>query len=214
MINKNITSQLAQGIAELGLMVSSEQQDKLLAYLALLSEWNRVYNLTAIREPSEMVTRHVLDSLSLVPYLQGNYFLDVGSGAGIPGLILAIACPAQQWRLLDSNGKKTRFMQHAITALQLRNSQVQCQRVEQYSHTPCFDQITSRAYSDLISFYQQTQHLAHHHTQWLAMKGIYPDAELMALKKALNHDVMTEIIPLHIPFLNAQRHVVKLWREN
>jgi 16S rRNA (guanine527-N7)-methyltransferase len=213
MINKNIPSQLATGIAELGLIVSSEQQDKLLAYLALLSEWNRVYNLTAIREASEMVTRHLLDSLSIVPYLQGNYFLDVGSGAGVPGLILAIVCPTQQWVLLDSNGKKTRFIQHAITTLQLNNCRVQCQRIEQYLHTPCFDQITSRAYSDLISFYQQTQHLAHNNTQWLAMKGTYPDTELIALKNTLNHSVMTEIISLTIPFLNAQRHLVKLWRE-
>lgn len=163
--------QLAQGLAAMQLPLSDPQQQCLVDYLVLLQRWNRVFNLTAIRDPAAMVSRQLLDSLSIVAWVRGPRVLDVGSGAGLPGIPLAIACPAIAFTLLDSNGKKTRFLQQAVAELKLSNVAVVNSRVEQFAAEPRFDQVTSRAFAALDEFLVVTDHLLNPGGGWLAMKG-------------------------------------------
>lgn len=156
----------------------------LLHYLSLLAKWNKTYNLTAIRELHRMVSHHVLDSLAIWPWLVGEYVLDVGAGAGLPGIPLAIANPKSHFVLIDSNGKKTRFMQEVKRVLQLDNVDVIKTRVEDYSFTKGFDTILSRAFSELTQMISWTKHLIHPSGIWLAMKGHYPKQEVDALTYA------------------------------
>ncbi len=203
----NLASQLAEGLAQLSFSLPTSVQQPLLAYVELLARWNTAYNLTAIRDKQEMISRHLLDSLVLRPYIQAQRVLDVGSGAGLPGLVLAITQPDVQWVLLDSNGKKTRFMQQAVLELQLKNVTVVHKRVEQYQPDELFQQITSRAYSELRLFCQQTQHLRTPEGCLLAMKGVYPHEELAALADL---GLKSEVVRLTVPFLTGERHLVTL----
>ena len=168
---------LQHGIEQLGLALSSETQGKLLDYVALLHKWNKVYNLTAIRDPQQMVSNHLLDSLAVIPHLWVGRWLDVGCGAGLPGVILAIAQPEWQFVLLDSNSKKTSFVQQAVIELGLHNVSVQCARVEQWQPAEKFDGIISRAFTGLGDFLRSTQHLIAPQGRWVAMKGM-PEQEL------------------------------------
>ena len=169
---------LKKGLSQLGQSLSDLQQEKLLRYVELLDKWNKAYNLTAIRQPEQMVPRHLLDSLAVTPYIYGNQILDVGTGAGLPGIPLAIALPTKQFTLLDSNGKKTRFVQQVISELELSNVNVVHSRVEDYKPSVSFGTIISRAYSSIREMLQQTQHLAADGSKFFAMKGIYPQDEL------------------------------------
>ncbi|MEW6647444.1 MAG: 16S rRNA (guanine(527)-N(7))-methyltransferase RsmG [Pseudomonadota bacterium] len=198
---------LAQGIATLGLPLDAAQQERLLAYLALLVKWNQAYNLTAIRHPLEMVTKHLLDSLAVQPYLYGTRVLDVGSGAGLPGIPLAIADPAREFTLLDSNGKKTRFLLQAKGELRLSNLSVVHSRLEQYRPGQLFDTVTARAFASLADMVAGTAHLLAPGGSLLAMKGEYPQDELDALPPGF---VVREIIALTVPGLEAQRHLVRI----
>jgi 16S rRNA (guanine527-N7)-methyltransferase len=198
---------LAQGIAALGLPLDAAQQERLLAYLALLVKWNQAYNLTAIRQPLEMVTKHLLDSLAVQPYLYGTRVLDVGSGAGLPGIPLAIADPAREFTLLDSNGKKTRFLLQAKGELRLSNLSVVHSRLEQYRPGQLFDTVTARAFASLADMTAGTAHLLAPGGSLLAMKGEYPQDELDALPPGF---VVREIIALTVPGLEAQRHLVRI----
>jgi len=164
-------SQLVEGLAQMGLEISAEQQALLLEYLALVDKWNKVYNLTAVRDPREMVSRQLLDSLSIAPFMKGPTVLDVGCGAGLPGIPLAILYPEFQVKLIDSNGKKTRFVQQAITELKLNNATVTQGRVEELDPDSQFDTITSRAFADLHLMIQLTEHLLKPKGQWAAMKS-------------------------------------------
>jgi 16S rRNA (guanine527-N7)-methyltransferase len=143
----NPAQELAAGTAQMGLVVTPEQQAKLLDYLALLHKWNTVYNLTAIRQPEQMVSNHLLDSLAVLPYLWPKRWLDVGCGAGLPGLVLAVMRPEWSFTLLDSNSKKTGFVQQAIIELGLHNVEVRCERVERWQTEQKFDGIISRAFA-------------------------------------------------------------------
>src|SRR3989344_4972614 len=174
--------ELSQGALELGVELSAQQHEQLLAYLALLIKWNKAYNLTAVRDPSEMVSGHLLDSLSVVPFVTeaGDNWLDVGSGGGMPGIPLAILFPERQFTLLDSNGKKTRFLTQVKLELKLANLQVIHSRVEEFRPEQPFSGICSRAFSSLEDFSNWTRHLGDDHTQWLAMKCVHPDDELQA----------------------------------
>ena len=169
---------LEQGLAHLGLQMPSEG---LLAYLDLLYKWNHAYNLTAIRDKESMVTRHLLDSLAILPWIQGQHLLDVGCGAGLPGIPVALACPDLQVTLLDSNGKKIRFLQEVKRALSLNNIQLIQMRAESYHPAQPFDTVSSRAFSELKQMIHWTQHLIAPGGIWLAMKGRHPEAELAAL---------------------------------
>ena len=174
---------LANGIAEMGLDVTEETQIKLLQYLSLLNKWNKVYNLTAVRDPLEMVTLHLLDSLSILPYIKINAknLLDVGSGGGLPGIVLAICQPNLKVTTIDTVQKKAIFMRQVKGELGLVNLNVVHSRVENHQPTEKFDVIVSRAFSDLTLFINLTRHLIANNGQWFAMKGLMPDDELQAL---------------------------------
>jgi 16S rRNA (guanine527-N7)-methyltransferase len=204
-----LATELSSGIAQLGLEIAPDTQQKLLDYLALLHKWNKVYNLTAIRNPEQMVSNHLLDSLAVLPYLWPQRWLDVGCGAGLPGVVLAIMRPEWSFTLLDSNSKKTSFVQQACIELKLHNVEVRCERIEGLQVDGKFDGIISRAFAETAEFVALTRHLLVEGGRWAAMKGI-PEQELGRLPK----DVLVEqIIPLQIPKLEAARCLVVL-REN
>ena len=158
--------------------------DSLFAYLSLLKKWNLAYNLTAIRDPEEMVGKHILDSLAILPWLRGNRIIDVGTGAGLPGIPLALARPELNFVLLDSNGKKTRFLNEVKRQLSIKNLEIVQFRVENYRPSQGFDTVLSRAFSSLTQMIQWTQHLVARDGIWLAMKGRQPDMELSEIKQS------------------------------
>lgn len=176
---ENIEPILKQGLAQFDLQSLTGE---LLQYLILLNKWNKAYNLTAVRDSSEMVSKHILDSLAILPWIKGPRVLDVGTGAGLPGIPLAIAKPELQIVLLDSNGKKVRFLQTVVRELQLKNVSVVQFRVENYHPSQAFDTVVSRAFSNLDQMIQWTKHLIAQDGIWLAMKGRYPDTELKDLQ--------------------------------
>jgi 16S rRNA (guanine527-N7)-methyltransferase len=202
------SSRLAAGLHELQLALSPADQSRLLAYLDLLTKWNSAYNLTAVRDPGEMVTRHLLDSLAIEPLLRGERVLDVGSGAGLPGIPLALADPERRFVLLDSNGKKTRFMVQAVATLGLRNVEVVQARAEDYRPAEPFATVVSRAFASLTDFLRLTDQLCAPAGCWLAMKGETPEAELQALPAGL----VAQVRSLRIPGLDAKRCVVEISR--
>ena len=203
--------ELRQGAAALSVELSHTQQEQMLAYLALLNKWNKAYNLTAVRDPAEMVSRHLLDSLSVAPHVQpgGSSWLDVGSGGGMPGIPLAILFPERRFTLLDSNGKKTRFLIQVKLELKLANVEVAHSRVEQFRPAEPFAGITSRAFSSLEDFANWTRHLGDLDTRWLAMKGVQPDDELQALPLDFK---VERCLVLKVPGCQGQRHLLILRR--
>ncbi|WP_417788421.1 16S rRNA (guanine(527)-N(7))-methyltransferase RsmG [Stutzerimonas xanthomarina] len=207
----NLADELRLGALQLGLDLSSLQQQQLMDYLALLTKWNKAYNLTAVRDPAEMVSRHLLDSLSVVPQAEqgGARWLDVGSGGGLPGIPLAIMFPERNFTLLDSNGKKTRFLTQVKLELKLTNVEVVHSRVEQFTPPQPFSDITSRAFSSLEDFANWTRHLSDADTRWLAMKGVHPDDELQALPTDFQLDCCAV---LKVPGCQGQRHLLILRR--
>jgi len=199
--------ELTLGIAQLGLSVAPEAQQKLLQYLELLYKWNRVYNLTAIRQPEQMVSGHLLDSLAVVPHMWPGCWLDVGCGAGLPGLVLAMACPQWTFTLVDSNSKKTSFVQQAKMELELNNVSVHCGRVESWQAGVKFDGIISRAFTDTAGFVGLTRHLLAQGGGWIAMKAAPKAVEL----EQLPHDVsVIGVVPLEVPGVVAARCLIML----
>ena len=210
-VNPRHAEELLQGAAQLGVTLDQRQQQQLLAYLALLVKWNQAYNLTAVRDPDQMVSRHLLDSLSVVPFVAsaGDTWLDVGSGGGMPGVPLAILFPERHFTLLDSNGKKTRFLTQVKIELQLANLDVVHSRVEAFRPAQPFSGICSRAFSALADFANWTRHLGDGHTRWLAMKGVQPDDELQALPVDFR---LESCQLLKVPGCQGQRHLLILRR--
>ena len=212
----DIADQLLQGAEQLGVKLSSGQQDLLIEYLQLLQKWNKAYNLTAVRDPLQMVSRHLLDSLAIVPFLPAAAsavparWLDVGTGAGLPGLVLAIVFPAQQLTLLDSNGKKIRFLHQVVTELKLENVTVCQQRIEKLAMPEQFDAIFSRAFSALDEWIQGSLPWLHPQGLFYAMKGQYPEQELAALPAAVQ---LERVYHLNVPGLDAERHLLILGRK-
>jgi 16S rRNA (guanine527-N7)-methyltransferase len=202
-----VEQQLAAGIAGLGLALPEGAEAKLLAYLALLAKWNRVYNLTAVRDAGRMVSHHLLDSLAAAPYFLGETVLDVGSGGGLPGIPLAIARPELRVTLVDSIAKKTAFLQQAKAELGLANLDVVTSRVEDYRPAARFDVITSRAFSDLKEFVTLTRHLLEPGGRWLAMKGLYPNEEISVLPADVKVSAYHLLV---VPGLEASRHLIIL----
>ena len=196
----NAARLLESGIQKLELELPPEGPEKLLAYLELLQKWNRVYNLTAVRQPEQMVSHHLLDSLEILPYMRDGRWLDVGSGAGLPGIVLATARPQWKFTLLDSNSKKTVFIQQAAISLELKNVTVCCARAENWQPAERFDGIVSRAFASLADFSTATRHLLAAKGRWMAMKGEPSEEE----QEQLPVDVQIErIIPLKIPGLET-----------
>ncbi|WP_296750374.1 16S rRNA (guanine(527)-N(7))-methyltransferase RsmG [Thiobacillus sp.] len=200
-------AQLAAGIAALGLALPAGAQARLLAYLALLDKWNRVYNLTAVRDAGRMVSHHLLDSLAAVPFFTREQVLDVGSGGGLPGIPLAIVRPELRVTLIDSIAKKTAFLLQAKAELGLANVQVITGRVEDFRPAAGFDVITSRAFSDLNAFVTLTRHLLNPGGCWLAMKGLYPHEEIAGLPSGVR--VSADHV-LAVPGLDVTRHLIVL----
>ena len=202
----SLEKELAEGIAQMGIAATPEQQAKLLEYLALLHKWNAVYNLTAIRQPEQMVSNHLLDSLAVLPHLWPQRWLDVGCGGGLPGLVLAVMRPEWSFTLMDSNSKKTGFVQQAAIELGLRNVEVRCGRVEQWQTEKKFDGIISRAFAEVVDFVSLTQHLLADGGRWAAMKGM-PEQELAKLPEGIE---VEKVITLQVPKLEAARSLVVL----
>ena len=196
---------LAAGLASLNLGLPATAQEKLLAFRDLLLKWNKVYNLTALRDPQQVLSHHLLDSLVILPLVGEGNLLDVGSGGGLPGIPLAIARPELAVTLVDTVQKKTTFLQQAAIELNLKNVAVHHARVEEMSGQ--YAQISSRAFAELGLFVELTRHLLAPGGRWLAMKGARPDAEI----SALSADILVEaIIPLAVPGLSAERHLIIL----
>ncbi len=198
---------LESGLARLGLEVSAETIDGLLTYMVQLKEWSGTYNLVAPRERDFLLARHILDSLSIAPWLQPGSLLDVGTGAGLPGLPLAIIKPEMEVTLLDSAGKKIRFIRHVGRTLKLANIQPLQQRVEEFSEGKAFANITSRAFASLKAFVEAVRPCLDETTRLLAMKGAYPEKELEELPGWIN---VTSIEKLTVPYLHAERHLVMM----
>ncbi|MBY0572139.1 MAG: 16S rRNA (guanine(527)-N(7))-methyltransferase RsmG [Undibacterium sp.] len=197
---------LADGVAELGLPFGDEKIAQMMAYLSLLIKWNSVYNLTAIRDPQEMVKQHLLDSLSAVhAFTEAKSILDVGSGGGLPGIILAIVFPQIKVAMIDTVSKKTAFLTQVKAQLGLRNVTVHNARVESLQVTEKFDVITSRAFSELNNFINWSQHLLADGGRFLAMKGVAPDQEIERLPEGW---MVESIEALHVPGLAVERHLV------
>jgi 16S rRNA (guanine527-N7)-methyltransferase len=203
-----IGSQLEQGLSAMGIALDAAARAKLVAYLQLIAKWNKVHNLTAVREPAQMVVLHLLDSLSVLPHVAGaKTLLDVGTGAGLPGIPLAIARPDLAVTLLDSSHKKATFLRQAKAELALANVEVVCERVENWRPQAPFDAVVSRAFAELADFVVQAAHLVAPGGAMLAMKGVYPFEEIARLPAT--HRV-ENVVPLAVPTLEAQRHLVLL----
>ena len=196
---------LAAGLATLGLDLPLAAQQKLLAFRDLLLKWNKIYNLTALRDPAQAISHHLLDSLVILPHVGAGNLLDVGSGGGLPGIPLAIIRPELAVTLVDTVQKKATFLQQAAIELGLKNVAVHHARVEEMSGE--YVQITSRAFAELALFVNLTRHLLAPGGRWLAMKGVRPDAELNALPADI---VVEAVIPLTVPGLSAERHLIIL----
>jgi 16S rRNA (guanine527-N7)-methyltransferase len=204
----DLAAQLSQGIAALQVSITPAQQTQLLRYVALLDKWNKVYNLTAVREPARMIGVHILDSLAVLPHL-GNpqRLLDVGTGGGLPGIALAIARPDIRVTMLDSLQKKTTFVRQAINELELANAQVVCSRVENFLPEHKFDVVISRAFAELADFVNGAAHLVEDNGRILAMKGVHPAAEIA---RAPGTQRVENVIELKVPMVDGQRHLVVL----
>lgn len=201
----DLKEQLKNGLATMNIDLTTTQQLLLLEYVSLLKKWNSTYNLTALRDENQMISHHILDSLTLLPYVQNAHsMMDVGSGGGMPGIPTAICRPDLSITLLDSNTKKTTFLQQAVIELGLKNVTVASGRVETM-YDKKVDVVTSRAFAELHDFVALTKHLLNDHGYWAAMKGVYPYEELENLPKNIE---VYQIDKLFVPTLDAERHMV------
>ena len=207
MIYGGLSTLLVEGLAFAAIQIPASQQEKLLHFIALLDKWNKTYNLTAVREPERMVGLHILDSLSVLPFLGAASVLDVGTGGGVPGIPLAIARPDLSITMLDSLQKKTTFVRQAISELTLKNAQIVCERVEQFQAPIKFEIVISRAFAELGDFVKGAAHLVAESGRMFAMKGAYPHDEIARLPET--HKV-EEVIELFVPQVEGKRHLVVL----
>ncbi|WP_266180129.1 16S rRNA (guanine(527)-N(7))-methyltransferase RsmG [Dyella humicola] len=203
----DLQTQLERGIAALGLQLPANAVERLLDYQELLARWNATYNLTAVRDPAEMITRHLLDSLAILPYVRGETLADLGTGPGLPGIPLAIAAPGRQILLVDSNGKKVRFLREAIRSLKLEGVRAVQSRVEDVEGQ--FDCVTARAFASLADMLAWGGHLLTKEGIWLAMKGKRPDDEMPAIPADFE---VRGTHALSVPGLEGERHLVVLGR--
>ena len=207
---QTLLPQLELLLQQAHISLSDQQKQQLLALVGLLHKWNKAYNLTSVREPEAMLVRHILDSIVVAPYLNGCRFIDVGTGPGLPGLPLAIVQPDKQFVLLDSLGKRIRFIRQVILELGLKNVVAVQSRVEEFHDEAGFDGVLSRAFASLTDMLNWCHHLPAPHGAFLALKGLYPQDELAALPKGV---VMVSSHPLHVPELDGERHLIVLKKQ-
>jgi len=200
---------LIKGLAQLDLVLEDVAQQQLLDYLALLQKWNKIHNLISRKESDNLVVRHLLDSLVVLPYINGSRVVDVGSGAGLPGIPLAIANPQCHFTLLDCNSKKARFRNQAVIELGLKNVTVVDARAEEFRPEQGFDSVISRAFATIADMLTVAGHLATPGGKFLALKGVYPEQELAELPQGYRLEV---VHPLAVPLLGAERHLVVVVR--
>jgi len=200
-----LRAQLLTGAKVLGVDLGKHATDNLMIYIALLAKWNKVYNLTAIEDPPRMVSHHLLDCLAIATYVSGNQVLDIGSGAGLPGIPLAIVLPEKSFVLLDSNGKKARFLTQVVTELELKNVEVVNARVEKYSPAVLFDTVTARAFSSMGQALDQSAHMCAHGGLYLFMKGREPAQEIAEIGANFN---VVDTRLLNIPGIDGQRRLI------
>ncbi len=200
---------LVSGLEAMGLELTEPQHDKLIEYLQLLLKWNEHFNLTSVRDEQEAVHRHLLDSLACVQYLEGEHYLDVGSGAGLPGIPISIALPDARVDCMDSNGKKTRFIRQAVSDLGLNNVAVIQSRVEEFRFELGYDAVLSRAFSDLPQMLALCGHLCRSGGRFYAMKGVDPREETAVLGKEY---IVSQLHKINVPGLEEQRHLVVIER--
>lgn len=198
----DLTTEIAEHLDKIKVSYNQKKIQLLNSYINLLDKWNKAYNLTAVRNIEEMLERHIVDSLSIVSYIEGQRFIDVGTGPGLPGIPLAIMYPEKSFVLLDSNGKKTRFLQQARLELELANVDIVNDRVENYRPSELFDGVLSRAFSSLEDMLKNTQHLCNDDGHYFAMKGQYPESELQAVRKPY------KVQPVDWPGNQLERHLV------
>lgn len=183
------------------------QKDQLIQLVQLLHKWNKAYNLTSVRDPLEMLVKHILDSIVVSPYLQGDHFIDVGTGPGLPGLPLAIINPTKQFVLLDSLGKRISFIRNAVRELGLTNVEPVLSRVEEYQPEQKFDGVLSRAFASLKDMTDWCHHLPKENGYFYALKGIYHEDEVQELDKKFE---VKDVITLNVPELVGERHLIVL----
>ncbi|RWR03392.1 16S rRNA methyltransferase [[Pantoea] beijingensis] len=196
---------LSRLLASADISLSDQQKQQLVGYVEMLNKWNKAYNLTSVRDPEQMLTRHILDSIVVNPHLQGERFIDVGTGPGLPGIPLAIVRPDAHFTLLDSLGKRIRFLRQVQHELKLENIEPVQSRVEAFSAEPPFDGVISRAFASLNDMVSWCHHLPAKNGAFYALKGVLPDEEIAALPADYSVD---KILRLTVPQLEGERHLV------
>ena len=202
-----LTDKLKTLLKQTALSVTEQQQQQLVKLVLLLNKWNKAYNLTSVRDPQEMMVKHILDSLVVSPYLQGDRFIDVGTGPGLPGLPLAIINPQKQFVLLDSLGKRISFIRNAVCELELTNVEAVLSRVEEYQPDHQFDGVLSRAFASLKDMTDWCHHLPKKEGHFYALKGLYHNEEVQVLEGKF---MVKEVVKLHVPELVGERHLIIL----
>ncbi|ABK46246.1 ribosomal RNA small subunit methyltransferase G [Shewanella bicestrii] len=205
-----LSAQLEAYLAEINLPATAEQKKQLLDFVGMLNKWNKAYNLTSVRDPEAMLVRHIMDSLVVSPHLQGERFIDVGTGPGLPGIPLAIMNPDKTFVLLDSLGKRIRFQKQVAFELGIHNISSIESRVEAYQPEQKFDGVLSRAFASIHDMLTWCHHLPAEHGQFYALKGLLSDEEMQQIPAGF---VVTETIELQVPRLDEQRHLLKIIKE-
>ena len=200
-----VLNKLSRLLTEAGISLSDQQQQQLVAYVEMLHKWNKAYNLTSVRDPNEMLVRHILDSIVVAPHLQGTRFIDVGTGPGLPGIPLAIVRPESHFTLLDSLGKRVRFLRQVQHELKLTNIEPVQSRVEDFPAEPPFDGVISRAFASLNDMVSWCHHLPGEAGRFYALKGQLPEEEIALLPAGLG---VESIVELKVPHLEGERHLV------
>lgn len=208
-VSNRLQNTLADAVSTLQLSLSVDTQQQLLAYLQQLHKWNQAYNLSGLHDLDEMLTLHIIDSLTVLPFFDGKRVADIGTGAGLPGMVLAICQPENEFFLVDSNSKKTRFMFQTAAALRLRNVHAVHARVEGYAIQPQVAIVTSRAFASLRDFVESSQHLLEESGRLLAMKGHYPEVELAELPPGF---ALHASHSLQVPGTTVTRHLLDIRR--
>jgi len=205
-----VITKLASLLKAAGISLSDQQKEQLVAYVGLLDKWNKAYNLTSVRDPQQMLVRHILDSIVVAPHLKGERFIDVGTGPGLPGIPLAIVLPQVHFTLLDSLGKRVRFLRQVQHELGLPNITPVQSRVETFPSEPPFDGVISRAFASLQDMVNWCHHLPSAQGQFYALKGVRPDDEIASLPAGFR---LISVEALQVPELDGERHLVIIGRE-